>query len=117
MHSDLRERQRIAFDRRGGVAVARAGVLLQRWNPGQFDRRALNPLAQHGYLLNEREQSRADGELGDVGHGYKSSISQVMCQAAPRSIWRYFHNSATRFAAYGLTTDEVEQAVVYERAA
>ena len=34
----------------------------------------------------------------EIGHEHQSSISQVMCQAAPRSIWRHFHNSATRFA-------------------
>ena len=40
----LFEGQRIALDGGGGVAVARARVLLQRRNPRQLHRRTLNPL-------------------------------------------------------------------------
>lgn len=78
----LLQRQRIAFDGGGGVAIAGARVLLQRGNPGHLHCRTLNALPQGSYPFHQREQVRADRELRFVGHGGKSSVSQVMSQAA-----------------------------------
>jgi len=76
------QRQRIAFDGGGGMAVTSTRVLLQRGNPGKLNRRTQNPLPQGRDQLHQREQARTDRKLWCVGHGGKSSVSQAMSQAA-----------------------------------
>ena len=62
------ECERIAFDGRRGVDVARARVLLQRRDPRELDRRSLDAFAQSGDRLHQAEQTRTDLEMRLVGH-------------------------------------------------
>ena len=64
----LLQRQRIAFDGGGRMHVARSGVLLQRRNPRQINRRALDALTQRRHPLNFVEQRGADDEMRDISH-------------------------------------------------
>ena len=68
---------RVAFDGGGGVHVAGTGVLLQRRNPCQINCGALNALPQRRDPLHLIEQSRADGETGNVGHAQRLAKRQV----------------------------------------
>ena len=57
--------------------VPRAGVLLQRRNPRQIHRRALDALAQRRDALSPVEQRGRDGELRDVGYDERLNKRQV----------------------------------------
>ena len=57
--------------------LARARVLLQSGDPGNVDQGALNPIAQGRQLLDLSQQARRDGELRDVSHEVKLTMSQV----------------------------------------
>jgi len=70
----LLQRERVALDGGGGVAVAGAGVLLKRGDPCEFDGRPLDALAQRGYRLGLGEEIGSDGKNGLEAH----MISQAL---------------------------------------
>ena len=102
----------IAFDGGRGMDVARAGVLLQRRNPRQFDGRALDRARAAPPPARPDESRRGlIVNCGTYGIEDESTISQVMCQAGWGRVGACQSNGAPyqRFTAEGLVQQRLFQ--------